>query len=157
MVYLDRLVKEKSIISLKSFFCFTFTAVESKMFTQPWPVRKRLNIISCLAFENAKELKKKVCRVAYSKYEPDGIHYKWIVRINLCRNSTDMTESVQWNKTRLTSERYELFEGVSLGIHVTEENNNDKYLCSALGPAYRSSIQILLKFYTAEGKKPVIN
>lgn len=127
------------------------------MFTQPWPVRKGLNIISCMVFENAKELKKKICLVAYSKYEADGIHYNWIVGINLCRNSTDMTESVQWNNTMLASERYELYEGAWLGIHVTEENNDDKYLCNAIGPAYRKSIQILLKFYTAEGKKPVIN
>lgn len=122
------------------------------MFTQPWPVRKGLNMISCFEFEKAKELKKKVCRVAYNKYEPDGIHYNFIVGINLC--STDMTKSVQWNETMLMSGKYELYEGTwFLGIRVVEEDNNTKYFCHARGPKYRESIQIQLFFY-AEGKKP---
>ena len=118
-----------------------------KMFTQPWPVRKGLNIISCLEFEKAKELKKDICLVAYNKYEPDGIHYSFIVGINLCGSST----AIQWNETMLKLEKYVLYEGSwFIGIRVLEEDNNSKYFCSVHGPEYRESIQIQL-IYT-EGK-----
>lgn len=124
------------------------------MFTQLRPVQKGLNMISCLEYEKAKELNKKVCWLAYNKYEPDGIHYNFIVGINLCSNSTDMTKFVQWNDTMLMSGKYKLYEGSwFIGIHVVEEDNNTKYFCYARGPKYRESIQIQLVFY-AEGKKP---
>ena len=135
-------------------FIILFTAAVSiKMFTQPWPVRKGLNIISCLEFEKAKELNKKVCSVAYNKYEPDGIRYNFVVGVNLCSNSTDTTNSVQWNERMLMSGKYEMYEGTwFIGIHVVEEDNKTKYFCHALGPEYRGAIQIQLIY--AEGKKP---
>lgn len=117
------------------------------MFTQLWPVQKGLNIISCLEFEKAKELKKKVCLVAYNKYEPDSIHYSFIVGINLCGSST----AIQWNETMLKSEQYKLYEGGwFIGIQVLKEDNNSKYFCSVRGPEYRESIQMQLIY--VEGK-----
>ena len=118
------------------------------MFTQRWPVRKGLNIISCLEFEKAKELKKKVCLVAYNKYEPDDIHYSFVVGINLCTGSST---GIQWNETMLKLEKYVLYEGSwFIGIQVLKGDNNSKYFCSVHGPEYRGSIQMQL-IYT-EGK-----
>ena len=158
LIYWLNLIGEKNkLTSTKIFyllFIILFTAAVSiEMFTQPWPVRKGLNIISCLEFEKAKELNKKVCSVAYNKYEPDGIRYNFVVGVNLCSNSTDMTNSVQWNERMLMSGKYEMYEGTwFIGIHVVEEDNKTKYFCHALGPEYRGAIQIQLIY--AEGKKP---